>query len=546
VQHYIRHDLSQDRILGNLLGTAHQGLMIVDADLRLVLANETAVRLLGLPADLVAAMPTLADLLRFAAKRGDLGPGDPQAHVEAGLARVRARRPFDFERRDHSGTVLRVQGTPTQDGGFVTFYSDITEARRHEDAAEEARHVLEHRLEERSAELRRGRDLLFNAVNAVRDGLAIVDECGTIVLANGTFKRLFKTPERPELEGANILEVFETAGPPGLAEALEGLETDPEIPCEFRFGRDTWYRVSRRPVGADGTLTYKLTDVTAFKKQHRVLQRHADKLVKLLRNEQKINELQREFVSMASHEFRTPLAIIASNAQRLQRRLDKAQAEAHTPAVDAETLTARLGNIRQSVDRMQYLINRFLSFSQGQSGMLEISPVRTPLRQLVEAVCEHRQKVCETHRLDLDIAELPEMATIDAKLIEQSLDNLISNAVKYSPGQERVRIHGFTDGRFAVLRIEDTGVGIPKKEIPKIFRRYYRASTASGIPGTGIGLHMTDMIVSGHGGRLNVYSEVGKATTVEIRIPHTRSEETGEPAPPTPPENRPVEKEVAQ
>ncbi len=520
MNHYIRDGSSERSVLQHLLATVHQGITVMDPDLRLVLANETARRLLDLPVDLIQRMAGLEEFLRFNAERGDYGPGDVETQVRERLALARRREAHDFERRRPDGTVLRIQGTPMPDGGFVTIYTDVTEARRRTTEASQARDLLEERLEERTKAMRKGRDLLVSAVNAVHDGLVVVDEDGRIILTNNTFDTLFPDQRAWGDEDADIVDLMQRLGPTGLAEALEGLENDPETPCEFRFADDSWYRVSRRSTGDNGTVIYKFTDITTFKNQHRMLQRHTDKLVKMLRNEQKINEMQREFVSMASHEFRTPLAIIDSNAQRLQRRLDKLAGElGEISEADAAAIGKRLSNIRESVDRMQYLINRFLSFSQHQSGALEIAPSLSPLRALIQRVCLRQQGLCSTHRIDLDLDGLPETAEIDARLIEQCVSNILSNAIKYSPGQDSVSVRGTTEGPYAVIRFEDRGVGIPQDEIPKIFNRYYRASTSSGIPGTGIGLNMTDMIVSEHRGKLEVTSEVGRGTTVEIRLP---------------------------
>lgn len=523
MQHFIRKGSSEADVLRHLLATVHQGITVMDRHLRIVLVNETACRLLDLPRSLVEQTPGLEEVLRFNALRGEYGPGDPEAQVRERLELARSRDMYDFERERPDGTVLRIQGTPMPDGGFVTIYTDVTEARRQKDAVTEARDLLEERLEERTVELRRGRDLLASTVNAVNDGLVVVDESGRIVLTNNTFDRLFPSERSWTDSGENIVDVLQRLGPAGLAEALEGLETDPETPSEFRFGARSWYRVSCCRTGEDGTVIYRFADITTFKLQHRALQQHTDKLVKMLRNEQKINEMQREFVSMASHEFRTPLAIIDSNAQRLRRMLDRHVANGANAIDDdaATALTRRLANIRESVDRMQYLINRFLSFTQHQSGALELELKESALRPLVQAVCQRQQGLCTTHVIDMDLDALPETAMIDARLIEQCIANILSNAIKYSAGRDSIRVRGLTENGQAVIRIEDDGVGIPEKEIPKIFNRYFRASTSSGIPGTGIGLHMTDMVVSEHRGKLNVSSEVGRGTVVEIRLPHT-------------------------
>jgi signal transduction histidine kinase len=213
---------------------------------------------------------------------------------------------------------------------------------------------------------------------------------------------------------------------------------------------------------------------------------------------------------MASHEFRTPLAIIDGAAQRLKRRVDR---------LERDDVLDRVERIREAVGRMQYLIDRFIDSSGAQHGTMEINPSPQPIEGLLGAICRQQQQVHKTHQIEL-LLDVPDVVlNIDKRMIEQCLLNVLSNAIKYSPEKDTVIVEAHSDDRHVVIKVTDFGVGIPKNEIGKVFGRYFRASTSSGIPGTGIGLNLTEMVMKQHKGKVHVESVVGEGTTVTLSLP---------------------------
>lgn len=507
--HFIREEVDSAKLLECLASSIHQGFSIVDRDLRLVMVNKTALELLQIPDSVLDKDRSLEGIFRFNAERGDYGPGDTDKLVQERMDLARLFLPHDFIRTRPDGTVLRIQGTPMTDGGFMTIYTDVTAEHEQERALKDAQARLETSLDQRTRELMENRDMLLNSINAIKDGLAVADAAGRVVLANNKMREIY--PEMADLlaRNARVSEVIRSVFPEEPDRDLDELSDSSSMWTERRFPDGCWYRVTRTRTDEGGMLSV-YSDITTYKEQHSVLQSHTDELVRHLRKEKELNEMQREFVSMASHEFRTPLAIIDSNAQRMLRKADR---------LEPEALVERLGNIRDSVERMQYLINRFLNFSQSQSVGMQIDREPVALRDLVTTVCDRQKGIAKTHDFHIDVELLPETADLDRKLIEQSLSNLISNAVKYSPEHSRITVIGSQMGDQVVISVRDQGVGIPKEEIPNIFKRYYRASTSSGIAGTGIGLNMTKMIVQKHGGTVHVESEVGNGTTITVALP---------------------------
>jgi signal transduction histidine kinase len=240
------------------------------------------------------------------------------------------------------------------------------------------------------------------------------------------------------------------------------------------------------------------------------LEHQTRRLEEALSKEQELTALQRQFVSTVSHEFRTPLAIIDGCAQRGLRKPERM-----TPERLAETLHT----IRVSVKRLTDLMESVLSSSRLEAGTIAIELGACRLKELLLECCETQQLVKPDHVIDLDLDGLPEEVTADPKLIRQVLTNLLSNAVKYSPDHLRIWVEGERAGEHVVIRVRDRGVGIPASDLPKMFRRFYRARTAEGISGTGIGLNLVKHLIEMHGGSVGVDSIEGEGSTFEIRLP---------------------------
>ena len=236
-----------------------------------------------------------------------------------------------------------------------------------------------------------------------------------------------------------------------------------------------------------------------------------------LQHEKELGAQQRRFVSLVSHEFRTPLAIIDGQAQRLIRRGDKATADQRADW---------LNKIRTSVVRLTDLMESILSSSSLEAGSIAFQPTSMDLRALVRRACENQQEISSKHRIDVDIDALPEAYLGDPKLLHQVATNLLSNAVKYSPDADRVDVIGRLKADGVEIAVRDFGVGIPKDELPKLSQRFFRASTSNGIQGTGIGLNLVKALVELHEGVMEVSSVEGKGSTFTIKLPHRNPDES--------------------
>lgn len=218
---------------------------------------------------------------------------------------------------------------------------------------------------------------------------------------------------------------------------------------------------------------------------------------------------QRQFLGMVSHEFRTPLAIIDSAAQLLAMRAGQVEPE----------MLERLAVIRGSVQRLTGLIDAHMTDERLQSNALVLERAEIDLPELVRTVVQPFRVAYPDRDFRLTLDRLPRWAEIDANLIGLVISNLVNNAVKYSGPGGPIALNGDTDGAMAVIEVTDHGRGIPASELPCLFDRFFRGSGASGVPGTGIGLHTVQQIVLLHGGAVAVDSTPGRGSTFRVVLP---------------------------
>jgi signal transduction histidine kinase len=252
-------------------------------------------------------------------------------------------------------------------------------------------------------------------------------------------------------------------------------------------------------------------------RSQRTLARQAAMLEEQLAQEQRLALLQRNFVSMASHEFRTPLTIIDGHAQRLIKTKDTLP-----PAEIGE----RAGKIRAAVLRLTHLIDNLLNSARLFDGgaALYFHPAEMDMAALLREVCQlHREMVPGAEIAErLSSAAMPMIG--DAKLLYQLFSNLLSNAVKYSPGGGAIEVEAEMRVEEIVVAVADRGIGIPASDLEHLFERYHRGSNVSGIVGTGVGLYLVKMVADLHRGRVEVTSAEGAGSRFTVHLPVTPAE----------------------
>lgn len=234
--------------------------------------------------------------------------------------------------------------------------------------------------------------------------------------------------------------------------------------------------------------------------------------------EQKEQEQRKdEFISMASHELKTPITSIKGFTQVLQNRFKKKE--------DEETLRF-LAKMDGQLNKLTKLIGELLDASRMQEGRLEFRKERFNLVELVQEMVENLQGTTQTHQIRIQ-SEAEVLVWADKDRIGQVLINLIANAIKYSWQADTVIIRAYTDAENAVVSIQDFGVGIAEEHQQRIFERFYQVNEPMEKPfsGLGIGLYISNEIIRRHDGYMWVESRKGEGSTFSFTLPLSREEE---------------------
>jgi len=234
-------------------------------------------------------------------------------------------------------------------------------------------------------------------------------------------------------------------------------------------------------------------------------------LLKALAREKELGQLKSNFVSMVSHEFRTPLGVIMSSAEILENYLDR---------LEPEERCEQLQSIKKNTRRMADLMEEVLVLGMTEAGKLDFKPTAfdfaTFCRRLVDELQYATNNKC---LVEVSAPDEVKDAFADERLLQHVFINLLANAVKYSPAGSKVHFEIERDGDNAVCRIRDHGMGIPEADIERLFSAFYRGRNAGNVPGTGLGLTIVKRCVELHRGKIQVESAVGRGTTVTVRLP---------------------------
>ncbi|MFO1512829.1 MAG: PAS domain S-box protein [Verrucomicrobiota bacterium] len=239
-----------------------------------------------------------------------------------------------------------------------------------------------------------------------------------------------------------------------------------------------------------------------------------------LAKERELSQLKSNFVSLVSHEFRTPLEIIMSSVDNLHRYHDR------LAVAKREQL---LLSINRAVKRMSGMMEEVLVLGRLETDRMTFKPAPLEVRSFCQRICDEIASVTGNRcPIKLEVNGATELANGDEGLLRHILTNLLSNAVKYSPAGSPVSFHVHRAGKIAICRITDRGCGIPEVDQKRLFQAFYRGSNVEQIPGTGLGLLIVQRCVELHGGEIRYESVEGKGTTFVVAI--TLFPETMEPS----------------
>ena len=352
------------------------------------------------------------------------------------------------------------------------------------------------RLRAQATTLRGTTALQTALIDATLDGIVLTDLEGNVLISNKPLRRMSMELGLP-VEGTvpeRLLAVADkVTQPERYRERMIQLAREPGAATIDEFevaGTGRVFRGYTAPV-AEGRI-WTLREVTA---------------------DRELDRMRDAFVATVSHELRTPLTSISGFLEMLEEE-EHALGEAGRTYLDV---------IRRATERLHALVEDLLLVAQIEARRIELELAPVDLGALALAAAESARPSARDKEIALDVVtnEPPPAVLGDAKRLSQVLDNLVSNAVKFTPDGGSVTITVGTNGRGAKLVIADTGIGVPAGEQKQVFSRFFRASSATrrAIPGTGLGLAICHALVEQHGGSIEFRSREGEGTEVVVTLP---------------------------
>lgn len=233
----------------------------------------------------------------------------------------------------------------------------------------------------------------------------------------------------------------------------------------------------------------------------------------LFEKEKELNQLKTRFVSMASHEFRTPLSSIQLSATLIDK---------YIPKLDTENIEKHTGKIKNAVGNLTTILNDFLSLEKLEAGRVEVNPTWFNVVRFAEEIVEEMQLISkQDQHIIYEHKGTSAEVNLDSNLLKNCIINLISNAVKYSGENTMIQFNSILMDNELLIEIKDNGIGIPDVDQQNLFEPFFRAHNTGSIPGTGLGLNIVKRYVSLMQGDVSLESAQNIGTTIRLKIPFT-------------------------
>ena len=428
-------------------------------------------------------------------------------------------------------TWFEVSAYPSEDNNGVTVYfRDVSERKAMEHALHEAVDTLESSVRQRTTALtvtndrlrreiherkaaQQAQQRLVDILEATGDLVGIVDSDGTITYLNAAGLRLLgytgdSLPEQLQIRDITPTWAYKKLVHEALNVAIrEGIWMGETAILSVDGQEIPLSQVVIVHADDDGNMMYTSTiarDIT-------VMKAHEESLRNALNTERELNEMKSHFMSMVSHEFRTPLTAIHSSADLLHR---------YGTRMDEEKRTSYLNQIRAQVKYLTEMIEEIRTLGRVREGKLIFQPEPVDFEEFCQLIV---QEIGMTSGLEADlIVQIDGIAyplEIDKTLMRQVLSNLLNNAAKYSDTGTAIHLTLSYYPSFLRIRVQDKGIGIPAEDHKHLYEIFYRGANVGTIQGTGIGLAIVKQGVDAHNGSITMQSDVDEGTTFTMTLP---------------------------
>ncbi|MCB0733821.1 MAG: PAS domain S-box protein [Flavobacteriales bacterium] len=506
----------------SVIESAIDGILIIDQQGTILESNAAVTKLFGYDKDeLLGSNITML----MPQPHRDLHDSYVRNYLETGMARIIGiGREVDGLKKD--GTLfpfrLSVSEVKIESGSYFTgFVHDLTHEKEANQKLQEYAQQMEEKVHERTAQLQEEIEIKERTERALMESqklyeaIAVNFPNGTITVLNEKLEFTFVEGtglkdigvRTSDLLGKHYLDVIDSGIRPMVEEKLQLVFQGKHCHFEIELNHLV-FRVRAVPLPNERDEIDRIllveTNITQQKKAE-------EEIFNSLRKEKELNVLKSRFVSMASHEFRTPLSTIMSSASLIERYPltdDQPKRLKHTDRIK--------GNVRN----LTMILNDFLSLEKLDEDRLRTNLSTFNLKEFVDQVADELSTLRKPgQRITVLTCNDESTITTDQFMLQNILNNLISNAVKYSPEEATITIEiNREEAGFKVV-ISDTGRGISPDDLKLLFNRFFRASNAGNEQGTGLGLYIVQRYLDLLGGSIHVKSELNKGTSFTVHLP---------------------------
>lgn len=386
----------------------------------------------------------------------------------------------------------------------IALITDITDRKEAEAKIKELNTQLEDKVLERTKELQVSQKLhSLIARNFPNGTINVFDKDLNYVFVEG--KELYKLGiDSEKLVGSSYLNRLSPEISEQIKPKLESVFKGKSIEFDIKHKNQT-YSLNAVPLTIENG---EITQILVVEHNVTKVKNAEQKVKEALNKEKELNELKSRFVSMASHEFRTPLSTILSSTSLIEK---------YDELGNDDKKEKHLNKIKTSVRNLTSILNDILSISKLEEGLTTIEYCNFNITELIDNIINEssglkseNQTVTHNHTGDTDVFS-------DAKILKLVISNLLSNALKYS--EKEVNLDSSISKNILTVSVKDQGIGIPKEEQKRLFERFFRAQNATNIQGTGLGLNIVKSYINILNGEIKINSEENTGTTIIFTIP---------------------------
>lgn len=391
---------------------------------------------------------------------------------------------------------------------FIALKENITEEKKAQNELDEYKNHLEDLVEKRTAELETSTKGFKYLGESSKDFIFRIDKDLTIQYMNSAMKEKLTIRENENILDAlkinNVAENFKNIITKALSDTIESKSNiRKEIYHKNKFWIDWVFIPELNSSNEVETVLGFGRDITEIKKLN-------DTIIFAYEKEKELNEIKTNFISMTSHEFRTPLTSILSSADLLELYYNNG---------DKTKVLTHINRIQNSVQVLTSLLDEVLTLSRSDRGKIELNLKKFDLNNLCSEIIDQiKAQALENQKIIFDYKLSLKEIVGDSKLLNHIISNLLSNAIKYSPNGGEVYLKVEEEKEFIKFSVKDSGIGIPEEDQKRLFEPFFRAKNIDKINGYGLGLSIVKQYVEIHKGEITFESKLNEGTNFTVKI----------------------------